>query len=119
MKDIRFNCISGKIEDIGSTQACVQFNEWHDRAGLDLHFYSKFDDEIKTISLTKDELHLLALVMSATKYVDVSSVETEATEIIETSENRRKEREIKEQMAIIPSPLTGLIDYGKLSLLDE
>ena len=119
MRDIRFNCISGKLEDVGATQACIQFNEWHDRAGLDLHFYNKFDDEVKTISLTKDELHSLALVISATKYVDIPSVEAEANDIVVSSEKRREEKRIKEQMALAPSPLTGLVDYNKLSLLDE
>jgi hypothetical protein len=117
MKDIRFDCISGKIEDIGASQACVEFNEWHNRGGLDLNFYS--DDEVKTVSLTRDELHCLALVISATKYVDVPSLADEAEQIIKNSEKRREERKLKEQIALSPSPLTGLVDYSRLDLLDE
>jgi hypothetical protein len=117
MKDIRFDCISGKIEDIGATQACVEFNEWHNRAGLDLNFYS--DGELKTVSLTRDELHCMALVISATKYVDVPSLADEAEQIIKDSEKRREERKRKEELAVTPSPLTGLTDYHKLDALDE
>lgn len=116
MKDIRFDCISGKIEDIGSSQACVQFNEWHDRGGLDFHFYT--DGDLRTISLSKDELHCVALVLGATKYIDVQSVAGEADQIIEDSEKRRKEKREKEELAITPHMLTGLTDYQKVMELD-
>jgi hypothetical protein len=119
MKDIRYNCISGKIENIGTTQACVQFNEWHDKAGIDFHIYNPFDDEIKTISLTKDEMHCLAVVMAATNSVDLPSAEIEAKEMKEESEKRRKEKEEKEKLACIPNPITGFTDLNKALELDD
>jgi hypothetical protein len=119
MKDIRYNCISGKIEDIGTTEACLQFNEWHDKYGIDFHFYSKHDDEIKTISLTKDEMHCLAVVMAATNSVDLKSAEIEANEMIDDSEKRRKEKEEREKLALIPNPITGYTDLNKVLELDD
>jgi len=119
MKDIRHDTISGKIENIGTTEACLQFNEWHDKYGLDLHFYSPHDDEIKTISLTKDEMHCLAVVMAATNSVDLTSAELEAKEMIEESEKRRKEKEEKERLAIIPNPITGFTDLNKVLELED
>lgn len=112
MREIRFDTISGKIEDVGSTGACVQFNEWYDKAGLDLYFYDNL--EVKQISLTKDELHALALIMCATKFVDVPSLQTEAEEYVSGSLQRAKQKLEREAEAVIPSEITGLTDYEKV-----
>jgi len=115
MNNIKFNSISGKIEDSGRTAVCVEFNTWHNDQGIDLTFYGD-PEEIKTISLSKDELHCIAVIASAINYIDIPEASKEATSLLELSEKRLAlEKEKYEQMAA-PNALTL---SGDLTLLSE
>jgi hypothetical protein len=117
MKDIRKDAISGMIEGIGLEKTSLQFSEWHGKEGLDLTFYNPFDDEVKHLSLSRDELHCLMVACIAANYVDAPSAEREAKEMIEDSEKRHSEQEKQKMMATMPNPLTGLGDLNALSSL--
>jgi hypothetical protein len=82
MNNIKFNSISGKIEDSGRTAVCAEFNTWHNEQGIDLTFYGD-PEEIKTISLSKDELHCIAVIASAINYIDIPEASKEAASLLE------------------------------------
>jgi hypothetical protein len=76
---------------------------------MDLFFYGDSED-LRRISLTKDELHCLAVICIATGFVDVDAAKIEAKELLEKSEKRQKWiKEKKENMAV-GHMLTGMAD---------
>jgi hypothetical protein len=114
MNDIRSDGIIGKIEDIGTTEACVEFSEWHSKQGLDLFFYADIED-LKRISLTKDELHALCVALASINYVDMQAVVLESKELLEKLEKRKHWLEEKKSKMIIPHFMTGMGDTNALS----
>jgi len=114
MNDIRNDGIVGKIEDIGTTEACVEFSEWHSKQGLDLFFYADIND-LKRISLTKDELHALCLVLASINYVDMQAVIIESKELLEKIEKRKEWEKEKRAKMVMPHFLTGMADLNALS----
>lgn len=115
MNDIRNDAIVGKIEDIGTTEACIEFSEWHSKQGLDLFFYGDMDD-LKKISLTKDELYALCLALASINYVDMQAVIVESKELLEKIEKRKGWLEEKRLRMSTPNFLTTM---GDLNLLSE
>jgi hypothetical protein len=114
MNNIRYDIFSGRLEGIGSTGACVEFTEWHDKNGIDFMFYS--DGDIREISLSKDEAHSICLAISSMGYVDLDAVKIETTELVTNSENRREKlKKLREKQAE-PSVFTGM---GNLTVLSE
>jgi hypothetical protein len=114
MNDIRNDGIVGKIEDIGTTEACVEFSEWHSKQGLDLFFYADIND-LKRISLTKDELHALCLALASINYVDMQAVIIESKELLEKIEKRKEWEKEKRAKMVMPHFLTGMADLNALS----
>lgn len=114
MNDIRNDGIIGKLEDIGTTEACVEFSEWHSKQGLDLFFYADIND-LKRISLTKDELHALCLALASINYVDMQAVIIESKELMEKMEKRREWEKKKREQMTMPHFLTGMADLNALS----
>ena len=115
MNDIKFNSISGKIEDSGRTAVCAEFNTWHNEQGIDLTFYGD-PEEIKTISLSKDELHCIAVIAAAINYIDIPEATKEAASLLELSENRLALQKEKYAQMTAPNALTL---SGDLTLLSE
>jgi hypothetical protein len=114
MNDIRNDGIVGKLEDIGTTEACIEFSEWHSKQGLDLFFYGDIDD-LKKISLTKDELHALCLALTSINYVDMQAVMIESKDLLEKIEKRKVWLEDKKSKMATPHFLTGMGDTNLLS----
>lgn len=114
MNDIRNDGIVGKLEDIGTTEACIEFSEWHSKQGLDLFFYGDIDD-LKKISLTKDELHALCLALTSINYVDMQAVMIESKNLLEKIEKRKVWIEDKKRKMTTPHFLTGMGDTNALS----
>ena len=115
MNDIRFDSFVGKLEDVGTTEACVEFTEWHSKVGMDLLFYGDVDD-LRRISLTKDELHCLAVICIATNFVDIDAAKIEAKKLLEKSEKRQKFIADKKSKMAVAHVLTGM---GDMDLLTE
>jgi hypothetical protein len=115
MNDIRFDGINGKLENIGTTEACLEFSEWNSKLGLDLLFYGDTDD-LRKISLTKDELHCLAVISIASGYIDIDTAKLEAESLLENSKKIREFIAEKKQRMTKPHVLTGC---GDLNLLSE
>lgn len=114
MNNIRHDISSGRLENIGSTEACLEFVEWHDKRGLDLMFYS--DGDIRELSMTKDEAHCLVVALSALNYVDLEAAKLEGSELLTKSEERREKlKELRSKQLAI-NPLTQM---GSLELLAE
>lgn len=115
MNNIKFNSISGKIEDSGRTAVCVEFNTWHNEQGIDLTFYGD-PEETKTISLSKDELHCIAVIAAAINYIDIPEATKEAASLLELSEKRLALQKEKYAQMAQSDPLTM---SGDLTLLSE
>lgn len=116
MNDIKFDGVVGKLEDIGVTEACVEFSQWHSTQGVDLTFYGDIDD-IRKISLSKDELHCIAVLSIASGFVDYTAAEIEAKELISVSEKRKKFVEEKKQQMVGAGPMA--FGFSDLSMLEE
>lgn len=117
MKNIRFDTISGIIEDIGLTRTSLHFSEWWGKEGMDINLYNEIDDEARTISLSRDELHAIAVAAVACNYIDFESVKIESETIIEESKKRKEELAKKYMEAAMADPLTGLGNLNALSNL--
>ena len=115
MNDIRFDGINGKLENIGTTEACVEFNEWNSKLGMDVLFYGDTED-LRRISLTKDELHCLAVISIASGYIDIDAAKLEASSLLENSKKIQEFIALKKQQMTAPHKLTGC---GDLNLLAE
>ncbi len=114
MNDIRFDAFAGKLENIGTTEACVEFTEWHSKLGIDFLFYGDPDD-LRKISLTKDELHALVVSCIATNFVDVDAARVEAKELLEKSEKRQKWIKEKKENMGVGHILTGMADMNLMT----
>jgi hypothetical protein len=114
MRNIRNDAVSGMITDIGATETSITFNEWWGKEGMDFTLYNPLDDETKTISLTRDELHCLVVAAIAASYVDGESAIREAKEVHEESEKAKKQNEQDLEHMNRPNPLTGLGNLGAL-----
>jgi hypothetical protein len=115
MKDIRFNTTSGFIESIGRSSTSLEFIEWWGKEGMQFDFYNPMDDEVKTISLTKDEIHALVTATIASNFVDVDSAKKDAEEMKVESDKRREEYEKNKNLALLPDQITGLGNLDRLN----
>lgn len=113
MNNIRYDIVSGRLENIGVTSACVEFTEWHDKNGIDFMFFS--DGDIRELAISKDEVHSLCVAIAALGYADMDAVKMEAAELVEKSEKRRDKLDFLRERQATPT-LTGL---GDLNLLAE
>jgi hypothetical protein len=116
MNDIKFDAVVGKLEDVGVTEACVEFSQWHSNQGVDLTFYGDIDD-IKRISLSKDELHCIAVLSIASGFIDFSAAEKEAKELISISEKRKDFISKSKDKMVGAGPMT--FGYNDVGLLEE
>jgi hypothetical protein len=117
MRDIKFDTISGIIEDIGLTRTSLHFSEWWGREGMDINLYNEIDDDARTISLSRDELHAIAVAAISCNYIDFESVKIESESIIEESKKRKEELNKKYMDAAMGDSITGLGNLNALSNL--
>lgn len=83
MNDIRRNGIVGIVETEGLTKVSLHFSEWWNGEGMDFDF-----DDKKKFSLHIDEMHALAVALTAAGYIDLEAVREEADTLNEKAELR-------------------------------
>ena len=115
MKNIRYDAISGVIDDIGRTQTTIQFSEWWGKEGLDFVLYTPMGDETKTLSLSRDELHALVVASICSGYVDAQGAINDAESMKEESKKYEEEQEQNNFRMGMPNPLTLQGDLTELT----
>lgn len=89
MKNMRNGFIGVyEVQDLSDNQTSIHFNEWWNGEGMDFHIESSNKEQ--KIGLTIEQIRAMMVIAFATGMLVMEDVESEASELLNDSIERRK-----------------------------